>query len=260
MIRFFLILIAIIILITAILDSFHNAFTIRLVQAYDHICLKHLLGTDALGRCVFSRLLLATKYSLIIVFSTSFLTVLIGSIMGVISAFKPGFFDHLNTYIFEFLMAIPYIPLMMIIMGIQLSYMNMGYDFSLTFYILVLGLMSWPPTMKIVRGRVHRLKNEDFMRSAYAMGLSKKQIIVDVLYKNLKPTLKLQFAICFGQFMIVESVLSYLGLGVQSPYLSLGSLIQEYQTVFISHPELLLYPCAIVFMLSYLIHYYARKV
>ena len=148
---------------------------------YDNInsapTLKHIFGTDYLGRDVFIRVLMASKLSLQIAFITSIVSVLIGTIYGVISGYFGGKIDTIMMRIVDGLYAIPFIFLSILLVAI------FGRNFLLIF--IAIGCVSWLDIARVIRGQTLEIKNKEYILAAKIMGLSSTRIIFKHVLHNL---------------------------------------------------------------------------
>jgi peptide/nickel transport system permease protein len=184
---------------------------------------EHLLGTDSVGRDVFSRLLYGGRVSLTISLIAVTINVIVGTLLGAIAGFSGGILDQIIMRLSDSILAFPLLILVIVAVAIWGS--------SLTNLILVIGLMSWPSTARIVRGQVLSIKGEDYIAAAVTLGASKARIISrHVLPNTLAPIIVIA-TFDAASIVLLEGSLSFLGLGVQPPNPSWGNMLSDAQSL-----------------------------
>jgi peptide/nickel transport system permease protein len=181
--------------------------------------IAHWLGTDQLGRDQLVRLLYWGQVSLTIAFVAGFLTLVVGVTLGVIAGFFGGRVDDLFNWSVNTLSSIPDIYLLIIVAAI--------FKPSPTTLILFLGLLGWFGTARLIRGNVFKVKELDYVIAAHALGASNLRIMLQHILPNSIPIIIVNMAIDVGHLILVESVLSFLGLGVQPPTATWGSMLDR---------------------------------
>lgn len=184
----------------------------------------HLLGTDDKGLDVFTRLMYGGRLSLSISFIAVFLTSIIGIALGGVAGYYGGWIDNIIMRICDMLMCLPTLPLMLI-----LSAVLTANDIPSKYYIyLLMGLLSlfsWTGMARLVRGQILYLREQEYMVAAEAMGYSPARRIFKHLIPNVFPQIIVTMTMSLGSMILYESTLSYLGLGVQIPYASWGTMV-----------------------------------
>jgi peptide/nickel transport system permease protein len=188
----------------------------------------HVLGTDALGRDVLSRLIYGARVSLIVALVAVFIAGVTGVAIGLIAGFYGGWMDSALMGLTNFFLSFPYVLLAIAIMGI------VGPGF--TTLILVLGLTSWPIYTRIVRSEVLTLKQIHFVEAARALGV--REIVV--LFKHIAPnvinSVLVTASLETARMIINEAFFSFLGLGVQPPTPSWGNMLYDGKAyIFMNH-------------------------
>jgi oligopeptide transport system permease protein len=201
----------------------------------------YLLGSDHLGRDIFSRILYGGRVSLAVGFLATAVSLTIGVIYGAVSGFIGGRLDAAMMRVVDILYALPF----MIIVIILTTY----FGNNLWLLFVCIGAVEWLTMSRIVRGQVISLKNQEFVEAARSLGLSQWRIIFRHLIPNTVGPVIVYTTLTVPAVMRLEAILSFLGLGVQPPDASWGSLIKEGADRMASDPGLLIYP-AIIFGLT----------
>lgn len=185
---------------------------------------EHWLGTDFLGRDVYTRLLLAGRISLIIGMLTMLLSVTLGYLMGAVSGYVGGITDKIIMRFADLVMTIPSLPLL-IVMGAMLSELDFSPDSRVYMVIVMLSLLEWPKLARLVRGQILSLRERDFMLATQVLGLSSRRRLFGHLLPNTVPILVVMATMAVANAILSESALSYLGLGVVPPTPSWGNMM-----------------------------------
>lgn len=194
----------------------------------------HYLGTDELGRDLLARTLQGGGITFQVGIVGTLVSVLIGVSWGAIAGFFGGKVDALMMRIVDVLYALPFMLFAILLMTF------FGRDLYLMF--VALGAISWLDMARIVRGQTLSLKSKEFVEAAHAIGVSQFSIIFRHIVPNLLGIVVVYATITIPGVIMTESVLSFLGLGVQEPNTSWGVLVQEGQKVMESQPWMLLVP------------------
>lgn len=199
---------------------------------------KYLLGTDKLGRDIFSRLLYGGRISLFIAFSVELIAFPIGSILGYISASKSGFLVSVLNRIMEVLFSFP-----TIILALTLSSVI---GVGLNSIIVSIAIAEIPVYFRHIRTLTLKIAGEPFIDVLNALGIEGKFIFKDHILPHLMPPLIPKIIFNFSSTIIFESTLSFIGIGVQPPYPSWGNMIRTGLPFIKSHPELVLSSCTVL--------------
>lgn len=209
---------------------------------------SHWMGTDTLGRDLLTRLLYGGRISMMVAFSASIVSVVVGVTYGATSGFIGGKTDNVMMRIVDVLYAIPFVFLVIILM------VYFGRNIFLLF--VALGLTQWLTMSRIVRGQVISLKQKEFVEAATSMGISKMSIIFRHLIPNSLGPVIVYLTLTVPAVMLEEAFLSFLGLGVQAPMASWGTLISNGVDVMEIAPWNLIFPAillsATLFSLNFL--------
>lgn len=202
---------------------------------------SHLLGTDALGRDLLSRLSLATRISLLVVVAAVILNVVIGVTLGLAAGYLRGPVDSAIMGLADLVLAFPILILLVTVVG------TLGPS-ALT-VILTLGLAFWVSYARVSRAIALSLRKREFVLAAVTNGGSTFRILRKHLLPQLVPQLAIMASFDLGNLIVVESSLSYLGLGIQPPTPTLGGMIADGQTYLQNTPWLCVLPCVLLFVL-----------
>lgn len=187
----------------------------------------HLLGTDINGRDVFSRLLFGGRISMTVGFLSLFIVFPIGLLYGGISGYFGGIIDMLMMRFAEAIMAIPSFYLLIILAAILPSGMTSIQRFSLI--VVILALIGWAGFARVVRGMVLSIKKEDFVSAEKTMGASNLRIILKHILPQTTSYVIIAMTLSVPSYILAESGLSFLGLGIQQPDASWGNMLKEAQ-------------------------------
>ncbi|MEM8953609.1 MAG: ABC transporter permease [Verrucomicrobiota bacterium] len=208
----------------------------------------YLLGSDNLGRDIFSRILHGGRVSLAVGFLATAVSLTIGVIYGALSGFVGGRTDAAMMRLVDILYALPF---MIIVIILTTFFGN-----KLWLLFVCIGAVEWLTMARIVRGQVLSLKGQEFVEAARSLGLKNGPIIFRHLIPNTVGPVIVYTTLTVPAVMRLEAILSFLGLGVQPPNASWGSLIKEGADRMVSDPSLLIYPslffAATLFCLNFL--------
>jgi len=195
---------------------------------------EHIMGTDDLGRDLYTRILYGGRISL----SIGIFAALVGTLLGTFIGATAGFYGHrVDNSLMRFTdiaFAIPTLPLLIVISSYSRA--------SLAMMILVIGGLSWMATTRVVRGSVLSIKEQEFITAARMIGLRNSRIIFRHIIPNALGPIVVGATLCVGAAIITESALSFLGLGVQPPTPSWGNMLMDSQTTMASKPWLTIFP------------------
>jgi len=194
----------------------------------------HLLGTDILGRDLYSRILYGARISLLVGFVATTVALFIGVTWGLIAGYFGGKIDTVMMRIVDVLYGIPFIIFIILLMVV--------FGRNLWLLFIAIGAVEWLTMARIVRGQVLSLKNQEFILAAQAMGVSNFSMFKRHLLPNILGPIAVYATLTIPQVMLLESFLSFLGLGIQPPMSSWGTLIKDGVESMEEHSWLLVYP------------------
>ncbi|MGH6909459.1 MAG: ABC transporter permease [Phenylobacterium sp.] len=198
----------------------------------------HFIGTDSLGRDLLARLLMGLRVSLAIGLIATFVSLVIGVAWGAVAGFAGGRLDELMMRFVDVLYSLPFIFFVILLM------VTFGSNIILIF--VAIGAVEWLTMSRIVRGQTLTLKQKEFVEAARAAGLSQGAIITRHIVPNLLGPVVVYVTLTIPAVILAESFLSFLGLGVQPPMASLGTLIANGAQDMELAPWLLIFPSLVM--------------
>ena len=197
---------------------------------------KHWMGTDELGRDIFTRLMLGGRISLAIGIVTVLIEIIIGCILGAVAGYYGGIVDGIIMRIVDVFLCFPYLPIL-IMLGAVMSDLCVRYPKVALFkpsnriymVMIILGILNWPFLCRMVRGQILTLREQEFMQAAEALGLSDNRKMYKHLLPNTFPVVIVSATLGIAGAILSETMLSFLGLGVMDPVPSWGNMIQAAQ-------------------------------
>jgi peptide/nickel transport system permease protein len=195
---------------------------------------NNVLGTDQLGRDQLVRLLYGGRVSLGVAYGASIMSITIGLVIGMLAGFYGGVIDSLVNWLISTLSSIPSIFLLILV--------SVAFTPSPQVLIILLGLLGWIGTCRLVRGEVLALKEREYIVAARAVGASSRRVLVYHVFPNVASLVIVSLTIDAGSLILIEAGLSYLGLGVRPPKSSWGNMLTSARMYFNTGPHLVIWP------------------
>ena len=214
----------------------------------------HPLGTDELGRDVLLRLLEGGRISLVIGIAAAVAAAAIGTAIGLAAGYLGGWTDRLLMRFTDGIIALPLLPLLIVLAALDLDKLGIpaalarSNDISLIRIVALAVLIGWTTAARLVRGAALVTRNRDFVRAARSLGAGVPHILWRHILPNVLGPLIVATTLSVGDVILLESVLSFLGLGVQPPLASWGSMLSNAQELVTSEPSLAVYPGLMIFL------------
>jgi oligopeptide transport system permease protein len=208
---------------------------------------EHWLGTDPLGRDMVLRVMRGCRISLLVGIVASLISVLIGVTWGAVAGYVGGMPDALMMRFVDILYSVPYVPFVIVLTVL------FGHQLWLLF--ITIGAVSWLDIARIVRGQTLSIKQREFIEAARVSGVRGSSMIVRHIVPNLFGLVIVYATLTIPTVILFEALLSFLGLGVQSPLASLGSLLADGAADMQTHPHLLIVPAVFLALIIYCLNY-----
>ncbi len=215
---------------------------------------RYWLGTDDLGRDVLQRLLEGGRVSMLVALVAATLSAVIGAVIGVVSGYVGGRPDAIIMRITDMVIALPLLPLLIVLAAIDVRKLGIPADtaqsemMSLYRIVVIVALTGWTGVARLVRAETLSLKARDFVRAARALGASPMRQMFRHILPNTAASLIVATTLSIGSIVLVESVLSFLGLGIQAPHASWGNMLTGAQELVWTAPLLAVWPGLAIFL------------
>ncbi len=200
----------------------------------------HWFGTATFGQDVFARVVEGGRISLFVGATVTFIGIFLGGLLGLLAGYLRGWVDSLVRLLISVTLAIPALLLVIFIVTIQGQ--------SLKNVILAVSLLAIPALARIVRASTLQVADRDYVKAAQVLGVKKGSILVREVLPNVMPTLVSFAFLTFGIILVAESSLSFLGLSVEAPTITWGSIIAEGRIKFSDTPHMVFLPGAVLFL------------
>ena len=212
------------------------------------------LGTDDVGRDLFQRLLDGGRVSLLVGLAGALLSGLLGALIGVASGYLGGRLDAFLMRFTDGVIALPLLPLLIVVAAVDPRKLGVPAElaqseaFSLYRIVVIIALTGWTTVARLVRAETLSLKARDFSRAAQALGARPIRIMLRHILPNTAGSLIVATTISMGTLILLESTLSFLGLGIQPPAASWGNMLTGAQELLQEAPLLALWPGLLIFL------------
>jgi len=228
--------------------------SVDLFNRFQPASAQHPLGTDELGRDLLARLLEGGRVSLFVGLVAAFFASLIGTLIGITSGYFGGRLDAILMRITDGIISLPMLPLLIVLAAIDLSKLGLpdaivnSENASLFRIATIVALAGWTTVARLVRAETLALRERDYVRASHAQGASSVRIMRVHILPNLAASIIVATTLSTGHIILLESVLSFLGLGIQPPVASWGNLLTNAQELIWEAPRLAFYPGALIFI------------
>lgn len=203
----------------------------------------HWLGTDELGRDVLSRLLYSVRISLLIAFASTAISATIGVVLGLVAAHFRGWVEQAVLALIDFQASMPFMILALAVLAF--------FGNSLPLFIALMGFYGWERSARIARGLTIAAKEQGYAAAVIDLGASPWRVYVRHVLPNIASTLIVGITLTFPEVILLESGLSFLGLGVQPPMTSLGNMVGYGRDYLQTAPWILLAPSAVIVLTTF---------
>jgi peptide/nickel transport system permease protein len=218
--------------------------------------LRHLMGTDGLGRDLLTRVLYGGRISLTVGILVVVITLSIGVTLGAVAGYAGGVVDNILMRLTDVTLALPsllvLILLSTILRDVEIPFLQSN---SVVTISLVIGLLSWTTFARLVRAAFLTLREMDFVTASRSLGASPSQLVIRHILPNAIGPIIVESTLELGYAIIQESGLSFLGFGIQPPTPSWGNLLSNAQENFIRYPWLAIFPGLMIFLAIISVNY-----
>ena len=214
----------------------------------------HPLGTDELGRDVLARVLAGGRVSLTVAAATAVLAAALGSAIGLAAGYFGGGLDAVLMRVTDGVMALPLLPLLIVLAAVDPAKLGLspavtgGEAFAIGRVVVIIALVGWTTVARLVRAATLSVRTRDYVRAAVAVGAGPGRIVLRHILPNVASPLVVAATLSVGNIILVESALSFLGLGVQPPMASWGNMLTGAMDQAASAPLLALWPGLAIFL------------
>jgi len=227
---------------------------VDLFSRYGPATAEHPLGTDELGRDVLIRLLYGGQVSLFVGLTATFAAAVIGTAIGLMAGYAGGRIDAFVMRVTDGVIALPVLPLLIVLAAVDLNKLGLpetllsSESISLYRIVAIVALVGWTTVARLVRASTLSVKTRPFVLAARAQGAGAGRIMLRHILPNLASPIIVATTLSVGNVILLESVLSFLGLGIQPPLPSWGNLLTGAQETIWEAPGLAFYPGLLIFV------------
>ena len=210
----------------------HDPNAVSILRRFRPPSSVNWLGTDHIGRDLFVRLLYGARISLFAAITAALVAALIGTVVGLVAGYVGGWVDAVLMRFTDAMLALPQLPLYIVLAAVDLKKLGLAAVAqdemsSLWRIVFIVALLGWTRVARIVRGTTLAARQEPYVRAARALGAGHARIMAVHILPNIASPIIVAITLTIGEVILIESVLSFLGLGIQPPLTSLGQLLGE---------------------------------
>jgi peptide/nickel transport system permease protein len=231
-----------------------DANVVDLLGRFQAPSLAHPLGTDELGRDVLVRLLYGGRVSLIVGVAAALASAVIGTALGLVAGYYGGRLDIVLMRVTDSVIALPVLPLLIVLAALDLGKLGLpealtqSEQISLYRIVAIIALVGWTRVARLVRGATLSMREREFVLAARAQGASALRIMGVHILPNVVSPIIVSTTLSVGGIILFESILSFLGLGIQPPLPSWGNMLTGAQELIWDAPQLVVYPGLMIFV------------
>ncbi|MEE4377400.1 MAG: ABC transporter permease [Candidatus Competibacteraceae bacterium] len=228
--------------------------TVSLLQRLQEPSMQHWLGTDELGRDVLLRILYGGQVSLVVGLVGAAAAALVGTAVGLVAGYFGGRCDMILMRFTDGVIALPLLPLLIVLAAVDLNKLGLpaaltqAETVSLYRIIVIVALFGWTQVARLVRGATLSVREREYVLAAKSVGAGPLRIMAVHILPNVISPIIIATTLSVGHIILLESVLSFLGLGIQPPLPSWGNMLSNAQELLWSAPHLAFYPGALIFV------------
>jgi peptide/nickel transport system permease protein len=232
----------------------HDPNAVDLLGRFAPPSASHPLGTDELGRDLLLRLLYGGQVSLFVGLVGAVAAALLGTVIGLVAGYVGGRTDALLMRLTDAVIALPLLPLLIVLAAVDLAKLGVpaaiaqSESASLYRILLIIALVGWTTVARLVRGATLSVRERDYVRAAVALGARPLRIMARHILPNVVSPIIVATTLSVGYVILTESVLSFLGLGIQPPLPSWGNMLTNAQELIWQAPALAIYPGLLIFV------------
>ena len=215
--------------------------------------LTHPFGTDELGRDLFIRLSYGGQVSLAVGLIAALFSAVVGTAIGLLAGYFGGRLDSFLMRFTDGVISLPLLPLLIVLIAVDLKKLGLPEDIAgtenIALYriIVIIALFGWTTVARLVRAETLTLKNREFVKAAIALGASTPRTIIRHILPNSISPIIVATTLSIGNIILLESVLSFLGMGIQPPIASWGNMLTNAQDLMWTAPGLAVWPGLMIF-------------
>lgn len=214
----------------------------------------HPLGTDELGRDLMLRLLYGGRVSLTVGLVAAIIASIIGTVIGLAAGYFGGWLDGLLMRVTDGFIALPLLPLLIVLAAVDFTKLGLpeglmqAENASIHRIVLLVAVVGWTPVARLVRGTTLSIRTRPYVTAAHALGAGNLRVMAVHILPNAAAPMIVATTLACGNIILLESVLSFLGLGIQPPMASWGNMLTDAQDMIHSAPMLAVWPGVLIFL------------